>query len=81
MWDQMKQAKQLYKLQNELKKEKVEIEEDGVVVVVNGKMEVDSVKLNPDLSIEDQQVAVKKAFNSAMQKVQTIAAQKMQSMR
>lgn len=81
MFDQLKQAKQLYKLQSELKKEKVTAEENGVMIIVNGKMEVDDVKLNPDISIEDQEKAVKSCFNEAMRKVQMVAAQKMQSMR
>jgi DNA-binding protein YbaB len=81
MFDQLKQTKQLYKLQSELKKEKITAEENGVVMTVNGKMEVDDVKLNPDISIEDQEKAVKSCFNEAMRKVQMIAAQKMQSMR
>ncbi len=81
MWDQLKQAKQLYKLQSELKKEKVEDEDNGVKVVVNGKMEVEEVILNPDLELSAQEKAVKKCINGAMQKIQQIAAQKMQSMR
>lgn len=81
MFDQLKQAKQLYKLQSELKKEKITVEENGVMITVNGKMEVDEVKLNPDISIEDQEKAVKSCFNEAMRKVQMVAAQKMQSMR
>jgi DNA-binding protein YbaB len=81
MFDQLKQAKQLYKLQSELKKEKVSAEENGVVITVNGKMEVEDVKLNASLSVEDQEKAVKSCFNDAMRKVQMVAAQKMQSMR
>jgi DNA-binding protein YbaB len=81
MFDQLKQAKQLYKLQSELKKEKVSAEENGVVITVNGKMEVEDVNLNSSLSLGDQEEAVKKCINSAMQKIQMIAAQKMQSMR
>ncbi len=81
MWDQIKQAKELQRLQGELKKEKVEVSESGVRMVVNGKMEVEEVELSEGVSKEEQERAVKKCFNEAMKKVQMAAAQKMQSMR
>ncbi len=81
MFDQMKQAKQLYALQKELQKEKIEVEERGVKVVINGKMEVEEVVLDENSSPKDQEALVKKCFNDAMKKVQMVAAQKMQSMR
>lgn len=81
MLDQMKQAKQMYKLQKELQKETVETEEDGVKLIMNGIMEIEDVKLNNNLSIERQEKAIKNCFNSAMQKVRVVAAQKMQSLR
>ncbi len=81
MFDQMKQAKELYRLQKELQKERIEVEENGVKIVVNGKMEVEQVELNPDISKEDQERAVKDCLNGAMRKIQANLAQKMQSMR
>jgi DNA-binding protein YbaB len=81
MWDQMKQAKELYQLQKELQKEKIETEEKGVKVVVNGKMEVEEVFLNSEISKEEQEKAVKDCFNEALRKIQTNLAQKMQSLR
>ncbi len=80
MWDQMKQARELQKLQSELKKEKIEAEENGVKVVINGKMEVEEVRISEEISKADQEKAIKKCFNEAMRKVQMMAAQKMQSM-
>jgi len=80
MFDQMKQAKELHKMQKELQKEKVEVEENGVKMVINGKMEVESVDLNPDISKEEQERAIKSCFNGAMRKIQMNLAQKMQSM-
>jgi len=81
MWDQMKQAKEIYRLQKELEKEKIEVEEDGVRVIVSGKMEVEKVELNPKITKEEQELAVKKCINGAMKQIQTNLAQKMQSMR
>ncbi len=81
MFDQMKQAKELYRLQKELQKERIEVEENGVKIVVNGKMEVEKVDLNSEISKEEQERAVKDCFNKAMRQIQTNLAQKMQSMR
>ncbi len=81
MLDQMKQAKQMYALQKELQKEKIEAEERGVKITINGVMQILSVSLNGDLSKEEQERAVKDCFNSAMKKAQSVAAQKMQGVR
>jgi DNA-binding protein YbaB len=81
MWDQMKQAKELYRLQKELQKERIEVEEKGVKIIVNGKMEIESVTLNPEITKEEQEQAVKTCFNEALQKIQTNLAQKMQSLK
>ncbi len=80
MWDQMKQAKELYRLQKELQKERIEVEDKGVKIIVNGKMEIESVTLNPEISKEEQEQAVKTCFNEALRKIQTNLAQKMQSL-
>jgi DNA-binding protein YbaB len=80
MWDQMKQAKELYKLQKELQKERIEVEEKGVKIVVNGKMEIESVILNPEITKEEQEEAVKTCFNEALRRIQTNLTQKMKSL-
>ncbi len=77
----MKQAKEMYRLQKELEKERIEKEENGVKVVVSGKMEVEKVELNPEITKEEQERAVKNCLNDAMKQIQTNLAQKMQSMR
>ena len=61
--------------------EKIEVEERGTKIVVNGKMEIERVELNDELSKEEQETAVKDCFNGAMKKMQMIVAQKMQSLR
>ncbi len=77
MFDKLKQIKQLKELQDSLKKEIIEVEENGVKIIVNGKMEVEEIILNESLSFEDQSSAVKKGINEAFKKIQMIAAQKM----
>ncbi len=81
MWDQMKQAKELYKLQKEAEKEEVEVEKGGVTVVVSGKMEVKRVELNADITKEEQEKLLTECFNEAMSKIKMNLAQKMQSLR
>jgi len=80
MWDKLKQAKQLQKMQSELQKEEFQEEEKGVKITMNGRMEVVEVNLNDDLTKEEQEKAVKECLNGLMRKVQMAAAQKMQSM-
>ena len=73
-----KQAKQIKK---ELANIHIEAETDGVVVTVNGEMEVVSVKIPPEMlgaeNIEKLQNALISASNKAIKKAQQIAAEKM----
>jgi DNA-binding protein YbaB len=80
MFDQLKQLKQLKEIQDQLKKERVEVGKNGVAVVVNGKMEIEDITLNPELGIEQQEKAVKDCVNDAVRKIQTNLAQKMSQM-
>lgn len=63
-----------------MKNEKIENEKNGVKIFMNGKLEVEDIILNPSLSIQDQEKAVKDCFNDTMKKVQMVVAKKMQSM-
>lgn len=69
MLDKFKQIKQLKNLQTAIKKEKVEVEKEGVKVVVSGAMEVEEISLNKDLSKEKQETVLKQCFNEAMKKI------------
>ena len=77
MLDQLKQLQQLKKLKDVLEKERREVERDGVRVVVNGKMEIEEIQLNPQMDIEKQEKLVKDCLNEAMQQIQKEAAAKM----
>ena len=57
-----------------------ESEKNGVKIVVNGKMQVEEVKLNSALSQEQQEQIIKECINDAMKKLQTIMASKMSGM-
>ena len=76
MFDKFKQLQQLKKLRDVLEKERREIEREGVRVVVSGKMEIEEIKLNPNLEIEKQEKIVKDCINEAMQQIQKEAMQK-----
>ncbi len=77
MFEQLKQIKQIKKLQSALEEERVEIEKQGVKIVINGKLEVEEVVLNPQLKKEDQEAILKECFNEGIKKIQIKVAQKM----
>jgi DNA-binding protein YbaB len=77
MFDKFKQLYQLQKMKDILEKERVEVKKEGVEVIVNGKMEIEEIKLNSTLSIEKQEKLIKDCINEAMQQIQKQAAQKM----
>ena len=79
IFDKFKKLHELKKMQDEFKKEKVTVPKQGVSVTLNGNIEVEEIKLNPDLSIEYQQDILKQCFNEAKQKIQQSLAQKMMS--
>ncbi|HPX64950.1 MAG TPA: YbaB/EbfC family nucleoid-associated protein, partial [bacterium] len=60
--------------------EKVTAEKNGVVIEMNGNMEVLSVKINKDLSKEEMANTCKDVVNDAIKKTQRLMAQKMQDM-
>lgn len=70
MFDQMKQLHQLKKLQAELENKEVKTEINGAKVVVNGKMEVKEIILNPDVSVSENAENLKKCFNESVKKIQ-----------
>jgi DNA-binding protein YbaB len=77
MFDKLKQLKELKNLRDSLAKEKEEIEKRGVKVIVNGKMEVEEISLNSELSKEEQEEIVKECINEGFKKIQANAAKKM----
>ena len=70
MLDQLKKIAELKKIQDSFKKEKVIVERDGVTVEINGNLDVESIKLNPDLNAEKQQEILKRCLNEAKDIIQ-----------
>ncbi|MCD6085841.1 YbaB/EbfC family nucleoid-associated protein [bacterium] len=77
MFDKLKQLREIKKLRDSLSKEKIEVEKNGVKVVLNGKMEVEEIQLNSDLGKEEQEKILCQCFNEAVRKIQMILAKKM----
>jgi len=77
MFDKLKELNKLRELKKTLENERKEAEINGVKVIVNGKMEVEDIKLNSELSSEEQAKLVKECINKAMKEMQMEAAQKM----
>ncbi len=75
MLDKFQQIKKLKKLQDELGREEMEAEERSTKVVINGKMEIVRVELNPNLEKEEQEKALKGALNKAIKEAQKKAAE------
>ena len=74
MLDQIKKIAELKKLQDSFKKEKTTIEKRGVAVTINGSFEVEDIKLNSGLSLEDQQAVLKQCLNEARESIQKTLA-------
>lgn len=87
MFSQLKQIKDLKeqakKLQDELGKEIVDTEKDGIKITMNGSQEVLKVEVtNPSVleSKEKVEAAIKNCTNESIKKAQNVMAKKMQSM-
>ena len=77
MFDKLKQLQQLKELRDSVAQEKEEIERRGIKVIINGKMEIEEIHLNSDLSKEEQEQVLKECINEAMKKIQMVLAKKM----
>lgn len=84
MFNKLKQFKDLRDqaktMQNALAQEIITEEKNGVKIVLNGNMEIQELKLNPDLPATAQEAVVKTCFNDAIKRAQRIMAKKLQDM-
>jgi DNA-binding protein YbaB len=69
--------KKIQQIKNLLNSEKIEVEKNGLKVIINGKMEIEEIKLNPDLDFKTQEKILKDCLNEAIKKLQISLAQKM----
>ena len=67
-------------MQNTLGQEKIEVEKNGIKLVMNGNMEVTEFTINNQLDPSDIAKITKDLINDAIKKIQRIMAKKMQEM-
>jgi len=67
-------------MQDELAKETVTVEKNGIKIEMDGNMKVTSVTIDKELSHEQIQSAMTESINEAIKKAQKMMAQKMQEM-
>lgn len=77
MFDNLKQLAKIKELKAALEKERSEVEKEGVRVVANGKMEIEELRLNPQMEAARQEEIVRDCVNRALKNVQQEAAKKM----
>jgi len=75
MFDKLKKLKEIKELKEKLTKEKVEIEEKGIKVILNGKMEIEEIVLNQELPKEEQEKILKNCLNKGVKEIQLKIAQ------
>jgi DNA-binding protein YbaB len=77
MLDKLKQMRELKALNDSLAQEKESVEKEGIKVVINGKLNIEKIQLNPELEKEEEERIVKECLNEAIKKIQMTAAKKM----
>ena len=75
MFDKLKKLKEIKELKEKLAKEKIEVEEKGIKVVLNGKMEIEEIVLNQELPKEEQEKILKNCLNKGVKEIQLKIAQ------
>lgn len=85
MFKLFKQAKemqsQMKKVQEELKNKTIQVDSQGVQIMMNGKQEIQSLKINPELlngtTADKLEKVFLRAFNEAITKSQDLMASEM----
>ncbi len=76
MFDKLKDLKKLKDLESSLGKEIMEKEKDGIKVVINGRSEIVSISLNPELGKERQEQVLKDLINDVSKDAKMLMARK-----
>lgn len=70
MFEKLKQIKELRDLQKSMQNQRIELEDQGIKVVINGTMKIEQLVLNAELDHASQARAVKDLINKAIEKLQ-----------
>ena len=76
MFDKLKDLKKFKDLESSLGKEIIEKEKNGIKVIINGKSEIVSISLNPELEKEEQEKYLKDCINEASNEAKMLMAKK-----
>jgi DNA-binding protein YbaB len=74
MFEKLKELNKLRQMQSAIQQEKAEAVVDGTRIVINGTFEVIEVSLNPELSKDAQEKALKECFAQAHKSIQSVIA-------
>ncbi len=81
MFDKLKDLAEMKKqagaMQAALANQQVEVEDNGIKIVMSGNMEIIGLEINAELDKETQEKYLKDNFNRAIKKVQRLMAEKM----
>jgi DNA-binding protein YbaB len=84
MFSKLKQFKELRDqaktMQNILGQESTTVEKNGITIIMSGNMEVTSIVINENVTINNLKNNLKDCINDAIKKTQKLMAQKMQEM-
>lgn len=84
MFNKLKKIKDLRSqaktMQNALAEETITEEKNGVMISLNGNLEITKVNINDHLDKSSQEEALKTCINNAIKKAQRIMAKKVQDM-
>lgn len=76
MFEKLKQLKELKDIKDSLSNERIEVEKEGIKVVLNGNLETQEIILNQEMDKETQERVLKDCLNEAVKKVQFAMAQR-----
>ncbi|MBI4193179.1 MAG: YbaB/EbfC family nucleoid-associated protein [Candidatus Colwellbacteria bacterium] len=71
----------LKEIKRALEAERVEVEKEGVRVVMSGALTIEDLHINPTMPLETQERLVKECVNEAIKKAQAAVARKIASAR
>ncbi len=79
MFDDIKKIQELKRMQDSFKQEHETAQKKGISVTVNGNMEIEKIVLNPALSQEEAEEALRQCLNEANKSIQKRLAKMMMS--
>ena len=70
MFDKLKQLGKLKEIKASLSQEEVKIEKGGMMIIMDGNLEIKEISLNAEINKEEQERILKECFNEGIKQVQ-----------